>query len=149
MTFSCRISSGIGYEKILLLTSLIFWGDYRLILKYASDELKDELKPNRAFILAAVRQAGLPALQYASEALQNDKYLQYAATIPLVGLAMQYPNAASSMFALATAFTIQGLVMLDTHLVPKRPLGITFFDVISDELCQVEQGAQYPKSASN
>ncbi|MDF1646739.1 MAG: lasso peptide biosynthesis B2 protein [Legionellaceae bacterium] len=29
MTFSCRISSAIGYEKILLLTAIIFREDYR------------------------------------------------------------------------------------------------------------------------
>ena len=85
-------------------------------------------------MLAAVRQAGLPALQYASEALQNDRSLQCAATLPLFGLAMQYPKAASSMFALVAAVTIQGLAMLGTHGIPKQPLGMTFFDGISDEM---------------
>ncbi|MDX2345401.1 MAG: DUF4116 domain-containing protein [Legionella sp.] len=124
---------GLLCDRDFILSSVHHNG---LILKHASDELKVELGDNREFMLAAVRQAGLPALQYASETLQNDKWLQRAATIPLLGFIMQYPKTASGIFISAAAFTIQALTTTNTPIMPKLPIGMNFFDVTNDDTYQ-------------
>ena len=62
-------------------------------------------------MLATVTQEGTKALPYASKDLQAERLLQAAAVVPLLGLAMQYPNL--SVCALETR-----VLLMVSSLVP-------------------------------